>query len=266
MTRTLISIAAVVALMLSMTGCSSDGVAADKANGQGVQGSRGSRHPRRGRPTRSAATCSPCTAAPPRSKRRPMPRSSPRWAARCARIFVEEGDRVKRRPGAGAARRPAAASAGRADPRGARQERARFQSPGRTARQGPGVRRRLRRTSSTISTTSAPPTTWRACKLSYSDDPRALRRRGVRAPHQGRPGDRRSERSCSASPTPLPLKASVFVPERELGTPQTRTVGNHRGGRASRASLSSIVKLVSPTVDAATATFKVTLEVDDPKG
>ncbi len=65
---------------------------------------------------------------------------------------------------------------------------------------------------------------------------------------------------------PMPLKASVFVPERELARlkpGQTASVGaDALAGRV----FPAVVKLVSPTVDAATATFKVTLEVTDPKG
>jgi membrane fusion protein, multidrug efflux system len=65
---------------------------------------------------------------------------------------------------------------------------------------------------------------------------------------------------------PTPLKASVFVPERELARlkpGQSATVAaDALGGRM----FPAVVKLVSPTVDAATATFKVTLEVSDPKG
>ncbi|HUQ12100.1 MAG TPA: efflux RND transporter periplasmic adaptor subunit [Steroidobacteraceae bacterium] len=65
---------------------------------------------------------------------------------------------------------------------------------------------------------------------------------------------------------PVPLKASVFVPERELARlkpGQTATIAvDALAGRA----FPAVVKLVSPTVDAATATFKVTLEVTDPKG
>jgi membrane fusion protein (multidrug efflux system) len=65
---------------------------------------------------------------------------------------------------------------------------------------------------------------------------------------------------------PTPLKAEVFVPEREL---QRLKIGQQAtvqldalGGRAFPAS----VALVSPTIDATTATFKVTLQVDDKAG
>jgi membrane fusion protein (multidrug efflux system) len=65
---------------------------------------------------------------------------------------------------------------------------------------------------------------------------------------------------------PTPLKAAVYVPERELARlkiGQAASIGvDALAGRA----FPAIVKLVSPTVDAATATFKVTLEVNDPKG
>jgi membrane fusion protein (multidrug efflux system) len=65
---------------------------------------------------------------------------------------------------------------------------------------------------------------------------------------------------------PTPLKGNVFVPERELarlkpGQPASISVDALAGRN-----FPAIVKLVSPVVDAATATFKVTLEVNDPKG
>lgn len=65
---------------------------------------------------------------------------------------------------------------------------------------------------------------------------------------------------------PTPLKGNVFVPERELARlkpGQAATISvDALAGRA----FPAIVKLVSPVVDAATATFKVTLEVNDPQG
>lgn len=62
---------------------------------------------------------------------------------------------------------------------------------------------------------------------------------------------------------PTPLKAQVFVPERELqrlqiGQPAAVQV-DAIAGRVFPAKVS----LVAPTVDARTATFKVTIEVDD---
>lgn len=65
---------------------------------------------------------------------------------------------------------------------------------------------------------------------------------------------------------PTPLRANVFVPERELarlkiGQPAT-VAADALAGRTFPAH----VKLVAPTVDSATATFKVTLQVDDPQG
>ena len=47
---------------------------------------------------------------------------------------------------------------------------------------------------------------------------------------------------------------------------QDRSGGDHRVDALAGRDFPAIVKLVSPTVDAATATFKVTLEVNDPKG
>ncbi len=65
---------------------------------------------------------------------------------------------------------------------------------------------------------------------------------------------------------PTPLKAEVFVPERELqrlkvGQPASIQL-DALGGRA----FPAVVSLVSPTIDAKTATFKVTLEIDDKAG
>lgn len=65
---------------------------------------------------------------------------------------------------------------------------------------------------------------------------------------------------------PTPLKASVFVPERELAhlaTGQTAVaLIDALGGRTFPAR----VTLVSPAIDPATATFKVTLELEDKQG
>jgi membrane fusion protein (multidrug efflux system) len=65
---------------------------------------------------------------------------------------------------------------------------------------------------------------------------------------------------------PTPLKAAVYVPERELARLKTGQTASISVDALAGRSFPAIVKLVSPTVDAATATFKVTLEVDDPKG
>jgi len=65
---------------------------------------------------------------------------------------------------------------------------------------------------------------------------------------------------------PTPLKASVFVPERELArlAPGQNAVAqiDALAGRA----FTARVTLVSPAIDPATATFKVTLEIDDSEG
>jgi membrane fusion protein (multidrug efflux system) len=65
---------------------------------------------------------------------------------------------------------------------------------------------------------------------------------------------------------PTPLKAAVYVPERELARLKIGQAASISVDALAGRSFSATVKLVSPTVDAATATFKVTLEVDDPKG
>jgi membrane fusion protein (multidrug efflux system) len=58
----------------------------------------------------------------------------------------------------------------------------------------------------------------------------------------------------------------VFVPERELARLQPGQSASIAVDALAGRVFPAVVKLVSPTVDAATATFKVTLEVDDPKG
>jgi membrane fusion protein (multidrug efflux system) len=65
---------------------------------------------------------------------------------------------------------------------------------------------------------------------------------------------------------PTPLKAAVYVPERELARLKIGQAAAISVDALAGRSFPAIVKLVSPTVDAATATFKVTLEVNDPKG
>ena len=65
---------------------------------------------------------------------------------------------------------------------------------------------------------------------------------------------------------PTPLKAAVYVPERELARLKPGQAASITVDALASRSFPAIVKLVAPTVDAATATFKVTLEVDDPKG
>jgi membrane fusion protein, multidrug efflux system len=58
----------------------------------------------------------------------------------------------------------------------------------------------------------------------------------------------------------------VFVPERELARLKPGQSASISVDALAGRNFPAIVKLVSPTVDAATATFKVTLEVHDPKG
>jgi membrane fusion protein (multidrug efflux system) len=65
---------------------------------------------------------------------------------------------------------------------------------------------------------------------------------------------------------PTPLKASVFVPERELARLKPAQLATISIDALSGRTFPAVVRLVAPTVDAATATFKVTLEVDDPEG
>jgi membrane fusion protein (multidrug efflux system) len=62
---------------------------------------------------------------------------------------------------------------------------------------------------------------------------------------------------------PTPLKAQVFVPERELQRLRTGQPAAVQVDAIAGRSFPARVSLVSPTVDAQTATFKVTIEVDD---
>jgi membrane fusion protein, multidrug efflux system len=65
---------------------------------------------------------------------------------------------------------------------------------------------------------------------------------------------------------PTPLKAAVYVPERELARLKPGQAASISVDALAGRSFPATVKLVAPTVDSATATFKVTLEVADPKG
>ena len=65
---------------------------------------------------------------------------------------------------------------------------------------------------------------------------------------------------------PTPLKANVFVPERELARLKPGQSANISVDALAGRSFPATVHLVAPTVDAATATFKVTLEVRDTRG
>ena len=65
---------------------------------------------------------------------------------------------------------------------------------------------------------------------------------------------------------PTPLKANVFVPERELARLKPGQAASISVDALAGRQFPATVHLVSPVVDAATATFKVTLEVNDPKG
>jgi len=58
----------------------------------------------------------------------------------------------------------------------------------------------------------------------------------------------------------------VFVPERELARLKPGQGASISVDALSGRNFPATVKLVSPVVDAATATFKVTLEVNDPQG
>jgi membrane fusion protein (multidrug efflux system) len=62
---------------------------------------------------------------------------------------------------------------------------------------------------------------------------------------------------------PAPLKAQVFVPERELQRLRTGQPAAVQVDAIPGRTFPARVSLVSPTVDARTATFKVTVEVDD---
>ena len=112
------------------------------------------------------------------------------------RILVEEGDRVKSGPAARGSRRSPASTAGRPDPRGARQGRTRFQSPGRAAPEGTGVRRRLRRPQ-VRPRQSARRQRPRFPEPFLQRDSRAVRRHRLRAAREARPGNRHRHQHVS---------------------------------------------------------------------
>ncbi len=101
--------------------------------------------------------------------------------------------------------------------------------------------------------------------LSYSE---------IRAPFAGIVAERHVKLGQELQPgtavfrvtDPTPLKAEVFVPERELARLQRGQGASVQVDALGGQLFPAVVRLVAPTVDAATATFKVTLEVDDPKG
>jgi membrane fusion protein, multidrug efflux system len=65
---------------------------------------------------------------------------------------------------------------------------------------------------------------------------------------------------------PSPLKAHVYVPERELRRLKPgQTASVHVDAAPGRAFLAEVT-LVSPTIDTRTATFKATVEIDDRNG
>lgn len=64
---------------------------------------------------------------------------------------------------------------------------------------------------------------------------------------------------------PQPLKASVFVPERELARLARGQAATIQVDALHGRTFPAHVALLSPTVDAKTATFKVTVQIDDPK-
>jgi membrane fusion protein (multidrug efflux system) len=63
-----------------------------------------------------------------------------------------------------------------------------------------------------------------------------------------------------------PLKASVFVPERELARLAPGQVATAAIDALGGDPFDARVMLVAPAIDPGTATFKVTLEIDDPRG
>lgn len=101
--------------------------------------------------------------------------------------------------------------------------------------------------------------------LSYSE---------IRAPFAGQVSERRVKlgqeiqvgTSMFRVTDPIPLKAAVYVPERELARLKPGQGASVSVDALAGRIFPATVKLVAPTVDAATATFKVTLEVSDPKG
>jgi membrane fusion protein (multidrug efflux system) len=263
MTRTLISMAAVLALMLSMTGCSSDGVAGDQAKDKD--------------PKAAAEAAIPVEITKPeRGDMLAMYSGTATLEAEAdaeviakvggevLRLFVEEGDRVR-----------AGQVLAQLDDRQLRLQAA--QTRAALAKSERDFNRQVELHDKGLVSAGAfeglkyDLDNHRAAddlarlNLSYSE---------IRAPFSGIVSMRHIKVGQEIAigtklfrvTDPTPLKASVFVPERELARlkpGQSATIAvDALAGRT----FPAIVKLVSPTVDAATATFKVTLEVADPQG
>jgi membrane fusion protein, multidrug efflux system len=96
----------------------------------------------------------------------------------------------------------------------------------------------------------------------------------IRAPFAGVIADRSVKLGQTLQPgtavfrvtDPTPLKAEVFVPERELARLRPGQPAGMQVDALAGRTFPARVSLVSPTVDRKTATFKVTIEVEDPRG
>ena len=97
-------------------------------------------------------------------------------------------------------------------------------------------------------------------------DPRAVRRHRVRASREARPGNRHRLQHVSRHGSHAPQGGGVRARSASSRDSSPGRPPRSRSTPSPAAAFPAIVKLVSPTVDAATATFKVTLEVNDPKG
>ncbi|MBK6599211.1 MAG: efflux RND transporter periplasmic adaptor subunit [Proteobacteria bacterium] len=199
-----------------------------------------------------------------RSRPRPTRKSSPKWAGKALRLLVEEGDVVKsnqllatlddRQLRLQAAQARAALAKAQRD----YQRQVELHEKGLVAR---GAFEGLKFDLDNLRAAHE----LARLSLSYTE---------IRAPFAGIIATR-SIRVGQTVPVgaallrvtdPTPLKASVFIPERELSRLQVgQPAGIQVDALADKRFLGKVT-LVSPTVDAATATFKVTLEVDDPSG
>ena len=101
-------------------------------------------------------------------------------------------------------------------------------------------------------------------QLAYTD---------IRAPFAGVIAERRVKIGQNLQPgvvafrvtNPTPLRAAVFVPERELRRLQVGQLASATVDALPGRTFPARVQLVAPTVDAGSATFKVTLTLTDPK-
>ncbi len=256
--------AGIALLVLGLSACARDGVAGDKTATEKDAKAKAEAAIPVEVASPCAARCSPCTAARRPSKPRPTPRVIAKVGGEVRQIFVEEGDRVR-----------AGQVLAQLDDRQLRLQAA--QTRAALAKAERDFNRQVELNEKGLVSAGA----FESLKYDLDNQRAAddlaqlnLSYSAIRAPFAGVVAERHvklGKELAVGAPVfrvtdPTPLKASVFVPERELARLKPGQPANVAADALAGRSFPAHVKLVSPMVDAATATFKVTLEVDDPKG